>query len=184
MVALAWIRACLLLLLGLATHYRSSWSTRAYVEAEGGGWWEATERQAKALSKLKKAKINDTPIGAVFTSTYHTNQLNQWTTSSASRMVIYSFLSTSPGYRNHLKTIHALVNIWQASETSQSKSSLDNSWYKCLPEQLLYLYSYHMIVKMCFALLYICMETSLFSNVHLMVIPRLEKLYSWNKLTF
>ena len=32
-------------------------------------------------------------VGAIFTSTYHTKQLNPWTNSSASRVVNYSWLS-------------------------------------------------------------------------------------------
>ena len=36
-------------------------------------------------------------IGAVFTSTYHTKQLNPWPNSSASRVVNYSWLSACQG---------------------------------------------------------------------------------------
>ena len=38
-----------------------------------------------------------TSVGAIFTSTYHTKQLNQWPNSSASRVVNYSRLSACQG---------------------------------------------------------------------------------------
>ena len=66
-------------------------------------------------------------IGAIFTSTHHTKQLNPLPNSSANRMVNHSSSCLLvKGRWSHLKTGLALVDVWQASETSHSKSSLGN----------------------------------------------------------
>ena len=56
-----------------------------------------------------------TSIGAIFTSTYHTNQLNPWQNSSASRVVNYSWLSTYDGdvelFEDHPSTCGCLTNL-------------------------------------------------------------------------
>ena len=43
---------------------------------------------------------------------------------------------------SHLKTTWALIDIWKASETSHSKSSLSKLQYQYLPELLVNVYSY------------------------------------------
>ena len=86
-------------------------------------------------------------IDAIFTSTHHTKQLNQWPNSSASCMVNYSQLSAFQGIWSYLKTTRALVDIWQASETSHSKSNLGNFHHQYLTELLVNVYSYHLMVK-------------------------------------
>ena len=47
----------------------------------------------------------------------------------------------------HLKTTQTLMDSWQTSETSHSKSSLGNFQHQCLPELLVNVYSYHLMVK-------------------------------------
>ena len=44
-------------------------------------------------------------------------------------------------------TTQALVDVWQASETSHSKSSLSYFQHQYLPELLVNVYSYPLVVK-------------------------------------
>ena len=63
---------------------------------------------------------------------------------------------------SHLKTTWALMDIWQASETSHRKSSLGNFQHQYVPEFLVNVYSYCLMVK---SLPYCCVCGSrLFSN--------------------
>ena len=57
------------------------------------------------------------------------------------------------GIWGHLKAIWALVDVWQASETSHSKSSQGNFQHQYLPELLVKVYSYPLVVKKCVLLL-------------------------------
>ena len=54
-------------------------------------------------------------VGAIFTSTYHTKQLNPWPTLLASCVVIYIWLSAYPGevepFIDHLSTYGHLTNL-------------------------------------------------------------------------
>ena len=50
-------------------------------------------------------------IGVIFTSTYHTKQLNLWLNSSASRVVNYSQLSACQGDMQPLKATRTLVDV-------------------------------------------------------------------------
>ena len=51
------------------------------------------------------------------------------------------------GKWNHLNTTWLLMEIWQASEISHSKSILDNFQHQYLSELLVNLYNYHLMVK-------------------------------------
>ena len=51
------------------------------------------------------------------------------------------------GIWTHLKATRALVDIWQASETSHSKSSQGNFQHQYWPEVLVNVYSYCLMVK-------------------------------------
>ena len=51
------------------------------------------------------------------------------------------------GKWSHLKTSQALMDIWQDSETSHSKSSLGNYQHQYLSELLVNMYSYCLMVK-------------------------------------
>ena len=52
-------------------------------------------------------------IGAIFTSSYHTKQLNPWQNSSASRMVNYSWLSGCQ------RDVTKQLNPWQNSSAGR-----------------------------------------------------------------
>ena len=80
-------------------------------------------------------------IGTIFTSTYHTKELNPWPNSSARCVVNYSWLSACQG---DMKPFEALMDVWQTSETSHNKSS---SGYQYLPEVLVTVYSFCLMVK-------------------------------------
>ena len=113
--------------------------------------------QGKTISTLKTSSF-----GAIYTSTYHTKQLNPWLNSSARREVSYSHLSACPEGMDPLKFTRVLVDIWQASEASHSKSSLDNIQHQYLPELVVNLCSYCLMVK---SVSCCCMHGSqLFSN--------------------
>ena len=59
----------------------------------------------------------------------------------------YSQLHTFPESWSHLETTKALIDVCQTSETSRSKSSLDNLQHQYLSELLVNAYSYHLQVK-------------------------------------
>ena len=74
-------------------------------------------------------------VGVIFGFTYHgqPHQPAVWWFTASCLLV--------QGRWSHLKTTQALVNVWQTSETSLSKSSL------CLPQSLVNVYSYCVMVK-------------------------------------
>ena len=82
-------------------------------------------------------------IGAIFTSIYHTKQLNPWPNISASHVVKYNQLSACQ------------VEMWLFQDhssicghlTSQNKRSLGNFQHQCLPELLVNVHSYPLMVK-------------------------------------
>ena len=65
--------------------------------------------------------------------------------SPVSRRVIYSCLVVC--LSSYLKTTWALMDIWQASETSYRKGSLGNFQHQYLPELLFNVYSYRVMMK-------------------------------------
>ena len=62
---------------------------------EGGGWVGSHKVADKGHVFTKTSQMAS--IGAIFTSTYHTKQLNPWPNSSSSRVVNYSHLSACQG---------------------------------------------------------------------------------------
>ena len=86
-------------------------------------------------------------IDAIFTSTYHTKQLNPWPNSSASCVVNYSQLSPCQGdmepFEGNPNTRGRLTSLG----TSHSKSSLGNSQHHYLAELLINVYSHRLMVK-------------------------------------
>ena len=98
-------------------------------------------------------------IGVIFTSTYHTKQLNPWPNSSASRVVNYSQLSTCQGDMQPFEGdpyTHGRL-------TSPSKGSPGNFQHQYLAELLVNVYSYCLMVKSVFCC---CVRGSqLFSNL-------------------
>ena len=80
-------------------------------------------------------------IGATFTSTYHTKQLNPWPNPSANHVVNYSQLSTCQ------RDVQSFEGDWPSTRrhlTSHSKSSQGNFQHQYLPKLLINVYSYHL----------------------------------------
>ena len=84
-------------------------------------------------------------IGVIFTSTYHTKQLNPWPrpNSSASHVVNYSQLSACQGDMQPFEG----DPYTRGRLTSHSKSSLGNFQHQYLAELLVNVYSYCLMVK-------------------------------------
>ena len=101
--------------------------------------------QAKASSSLKQMA----PIDAILTSTYHTKQLNPCSNSLVSRLVNYSWLSACQGDMGPFEGDQALVDVWQASEASHSKSNLGNFQHQYPTKVLINVCSYCLMVKKC-----------------------------------
>ena len=90
-----------------------------------------------------------TSIGAIFTSIYHTKQLNPWPNSSASCVVDYSQLSACQGdmkpFESDPSTYGHLTYL--RSKPHYSKSNLGNFQHQYLPELLVNVYNYCLMVK-------------------------------------
>ena len=56
------------------------------------------------------------------------------------------------------------MDILQATETIHSKSNLGNFQYQCLSKSLVNIYSYYLMVKMCFAV--VCVEAGFLKSIH------------------
>ena len=112
-----------------------------------GGWgWVGSHKVAgKGYVFTKTSQMAS--IGIIFTSTYHIKQLYPWSNSSASRVVNYSQLSACQGDMQPLKATGTLVDVWEASETSHSKSSPGYFQHQYLAELLVNTYSYCLMVK-------------------------------------
>ena len=98
-------------------------------------------------------------VRAIFISTCHTNSLIH---SQPHQPVVWWFtadclLVQSKG--NRLKITQILVNVWQTSGTSYSKSSQSNFQHQYLPELLINVYGYCVMVKSVS-----CCSVQLFSN--------------------
>ena len=61
-------------------------------------------------------------IGVIFTSTYHTKQLNPWPNSSASRVVNYSQLSACQGDMQPFEGDHA-VHLWTSDKPQKQATA-------------------------------------------------------------
>ena len=58
-----------------------------------GGWGQVRSHEMAGKGYVFSKNSQMTSIGAIFTSTYHTKQLNPWTNSLANHVVIHSWLS-------------------------------------------------------------------------------------------
>ena len=114
-------------------------------------------------------------IGVIFTSTYHTKQLNPWPDSSASRVVNYSQLSACQGAMQPFEG----DRYTRGRLTSPSKSSPGNFQHQYLAELLVNVYSYCLMVK---SVSCCCVRGSrLFSNlVTYMDLKEVKELLIWN----
>ena len=103
-----------------------------------------------------------TSIGAIFTSTYHTKQLNPWPNLSTNHVVNHSQLSACQGGMEPVeKHLNARGRPTSLRNKPQQKQT-GNFQPQCLAEQLVNVYSHCLMVKVCFAVL--CMEAS-FSQI-------------------
>ena len=109
-------------------------------------------------------------IGVIFTSTYHTKQLNPWPNSSASRVVNYSQLSACQGDMQPFEGDPYTHGCLTSLRNKPSKSSPGNFQHQYLAELLVNMYSYCLMVKSvsCY-----CVRGSwLFSNLVTYVLQR------------
>ena len=113
---------------------------------ESGGRRVAMKWQGNGYINTENSQMAS--ISTIFTSTYHTKQLNLWPNSSASHVVNYNWLSAYQGCLlikgrwSHLKTTWPLMAIWQTSETSHIKSSQANFQHQCPAKLLVNVYSH------------------------------------------
>ena len=72
------------------------------------GWGQARSHKVAGKGYVFTKNSQMTSIGAIFTSTCHTKQLNPWPNSSVSCVVIHSWLSAYQGkmgpFEGHLNT--------------------------------------------------------------------------------
>ena len=108
----------------------------------GWGWLGSHEVVGKGYIFTKTSQMAS--IGVIFTSTYHTKQLNPSPNSSASHVVNYSQLSACQGdiqpFEGDQYTRGRLTSL-------RNKSSLGNFQHQYLAELLVNVYSYCLMVK-------------------------------------
>ena len=130
-----------------------------------GGWdgWEATKWQEKATLILKTDKWH--PSVPFFTSICHTKQLSLWPNSSAILWLIYSWLSACQEemeqFKDHPSTRGHLTSL-------RNKSSLDKFQHQYLPQLLVIVYSYRLMVKS-MSCCYVCGRWALSDSVTIML---------------
>ena len=88
-------------------------------------------------------------IGVIFTSTYHTKQLNPLPNSSASYVVNYSWLSVCEGdmepFEGDLNTRGHLTSL--RNKPQQKQPGQVNFQHQYLAELLVNVYKYHLMVE-------------------------------------
>ena len=115
-------------------------------------------------------------IGVIFTTTYHTKQLNPWPNSSASRVVNYSQLSACQGdmepFEGNPSTRGRLTSL-------RNKSSQGNFQHPYWPELLVNVYSYRLMVKG--VLTVVCVE-GVFSQIRSHIISGISMMSKFHKI--
>ena len=90
---------------------------------EGEGWVGSHEVTGKGYVFTKTSQMAF--IGVIFTSTYHTKQLNPWPNSLASRVVNYSQLSACQGdmqpFEGDLYTRERLTSLRNKPQQKQPR---------------------------------------------------------------
>ena len=86
-------------------------------------------------------------IGAIFTSTYHTKELNPWPNSPASCVVNYSQLTACQGEMQPFEGNPSNCGHLTGLRNKPQQSSLGNFQHQYLPELLVNVYSYHLMVN-------------------------------------
>ena len=89
-----------------------------------------------ASYNIKTVNSQITSVVAIFSSTYHTKQLNPWLTSPASDVIIYSHLSACPGEMEPFK--RSPCHSWtsdkpqkQATAKAVWENFSTNTWVNC-----------------------------------------------------
>ena len=87
------------------------------------GWVGSHDVAGKAYVFTKASQMAS--IGAIFTSTYHTKQVNPWSNSSASCVVNFSQLSTCQGdmqpFEGNLSTCECLTSLRNKPQQKQPR---------------------------------------------------------------
>ena len=86
-------------------------------------------------------------IGVIFTSTYHTKQLNPWPNSSSSYVVNYSYLSICQGDMQPFEGDPDTRGCLTSLRNKPQQNSLANFQHHYLAELLVNVYSYRLMVK-------------------------------------
>ena len=86
-------------------------------------------------------------IGVVFTSRYHTKQLNPWPNSSASHVLNYSRLSACQGDMQPFEGDPYTRGRLRSLRNKPQQSSPGNFQHQYLAELLVNMYSYRLMVK-------------------------------------
>ena len=86
-------------------------------------------------------------IGVIFTSTYHTKQLNPWPNSSASRVVNYSQMSACQRDMQPFEGNPYTRGCLASLRNKPQQSSPGNFQHQYLAELLVNVYSYCLMVK-------------------------------------
>ena len=105
------------------------------------GWWGATKWWVSPSGKLKTTKWHQLVLFSALC-----NRQNSYIYGQSHQPVMWWFMASCllvQGRWSHSKITWALVRIWQTSETGHSKSSL----VALIPEMLVSMYSYHVMVK-------------------------------------
>ena len=113
---------------------------------KGVGGQVATKWLAKAKSTVKTAKWWHPLVPFSLPHITQSSSIHGQTHQPVAWWITASRLFVKRRW-SHLKTTWALVDIWQASKTSHSKSSLGNFQHQYLAELLSNVYSYHLMVK-------------------------------------
>ena len=86
-------------------------------------------------------------IGVIFTSTYHTKQLNPWPNSSASRVVNYSQLSACQGDMQPFESDPYTCGRLTSLRNKPQQKQPGNFQHHYMAELLVNVYSYCLMVK-------------------------------------
>ena len=79
------------------------------------------------LSSIKAENSQISSVSAIFGSTNHTKQLNQWPTSPANHVVIFSWMCAHPV--DHLSTCECLISLRKTATVKVALVTFNPSTY-------------------------------------------------------
>ena len=118
-------------------------------------------------------------IGAIFTSTYHTKQPNPWPNSSASCVVNYSWLSACQGHVEPFEGDPSTCGCLTSLRNKPQQSSQGNFQHQYMPQLLVNVYSYRLMVKKC-VLLLCAWKASFLKSGHIYVCINVMYIYMYH----